>query len=396
MSESSESEPSTDGVIDSRLTHRARGLDIPAVGQVVGSYRLLEQIGAGGFSLVWRAEHVTTGEIVAIKLPRVPDFIAHLRREALIGTHFRDPQVIGIIELRLDHDPPFLVTPFVPGSDLQLPDVAPPPEDMVTELRRFRRIAEVVACLHDADIVHGDLKPGNIRFDPAGACFLLDLGLARHHVSVRQSSTLRASIASVTGEKIAGTLEFMAPEVMSGKRPARTADVYALGVILHTQLCGRPPAFGVSPAELNPFLPPGMTDFLRQALHPDPERRLPSAGALLPAVDEFIRAEERCLRRRNGHARRRVFHGRMRTLARGIRVLGCTAVLILLLCFGLPSLEPALPKGGVAMAVVVSAIPLGFLAFLLGVTTMNAWILGVPGKSYKNRSGHPWWTFMMQ
>src|SRR5262249_51000155 len=152
---------------------------------------------------------------------------------------------------------------------------APDPREIVTALRRFRKVAAVVARLHEAGIVHGDLKPGNLRFDPPGNCHVLDLGLARHQVTVRQASTLRASIVSVTGEKIAGTLEFMAPEVMSGARPEQAADVYALGVLLHSMLCGRPPAFGVSPGELNPFLPPGMTDFLRQMLHPDAAGRFP-------------------------------------------------------------------------------------------------------------------------
>lgn len=370
---------------------------VPVAGQIFGNYRLVEPVGAGGFSIVWRARHVDTGDTVALKLPRVPEFITHLKREALIASRFQDPQVVGILQVFLDHDPPFLVMPFVPGSNLELPDRPPAPEEIVGSLRRFRRIAEVVARLHDAGIVHGDLKPGNIRFDTGNLCFLLDLGLARHQVSVRQNSTLRASVVSVTGEKIAGTLEFMAPEVMSGGRPDRAADVYALGVLLHTMLCGRPPAFGISPAELNPYLPPGATDFLRQALHLDPERRLDSAGSLLPAVDEFISAEERCLRRRNGHARRLVFHRRMRTLARGIKVLGWAALLVLFVAFGLPLLSKLRLPLDVTLGIgIPAALIAGSIGFLLAVTTLNAWILGIPERTYKNRSGHSWWTFMMQ
>jgi serine/threonine protein kinase len=348
--------------------------------------------------VVWRAKHRASGQIVALKLPRVPEFVAHLTREALVNARIQDPQVVGILEVRLDHQPPYLVMPFVAGADLELPEKAPEPAAIVTAFRRFRRIAEVVARLHDAGFVHGDLKPGNIRFDPNGVCHLLDLGLARHQVSVRQASTLRASIVSVTGEKIAGTLEFMAPEVMSGARPERAADVYALGVLLHAMLCGRPPAFGVSPGELNPFLPPGTTDFLRQMLDGDPERRLPGAGLLLPTVDAFIAAEERCLRRRNGHARRRVFRDRMRTLGRGIRVLGLGAFLVLTALLGLPYLKAFASgnEGLTILACIFGAFPLLLTAVLLGVTTINAWILGIPEKTYKNRRGHEWWTFMMQ
>jgi serine/threonine protein kinase len=373
----------------------------PRAGQLCGPYRLLDAVGAGGFSLVWRAEHLSTRRVVALKLPRVPEFIAHLKREALVGALLQDEQVVGVLEVHLDHDPPFLVMPFVPGVDLRLPDHAPEPQGIVEAFTALRNIARVVARLHDGGIVHGDLKPGNIRYNEEGACVLLDLGLARHQVAVRQNSTLRASVVSVTGEKIAGTLEYMAPEVMSGGRPGPAADVYALGVILHHLLCGRPPAFGVSPDTLNPHLPHGATDFLRAMLHPDPAMRIATASELIPFIDGFMRAEERCLRRRNGHARRLVFYRRMRTLARGAKILGlslaCVTSIVVFLRFGLPMVptsdEFAITLAGLS---VIPACLLLFIGMLLGMTTLNAWLVGIPEKTYKNRSGHPWWTFMMQ
>ncbi len=380
---------------------------LPPAGHVLGGYEILEQVGAGGFSIVMRARQVATGNIVALKLPRVPEFIAHLKREALMSAKIQDPQVVPILEVRLDLDPPFLVMPYIDGANLNLPEAAPAPEWIATELRRFRRIVEVVARLHAAGIAHGDLKPGNIRFSNDLVCHVLDLGVARQQVKTRQLSTLRASIVSVTGEKIAGTLEFMAPEVMSGAPPAAAADVYALGVILHHLLCGKPPAFGVAPDTLNPFLPPRCTDFLRQLLHLDPARRPASAAALLPAIDHFIAAEDRCLRRRNGHARRRVFTARMRTLSRGLRVLAPALAFVLVTVFlgRVIAASPAGPSrrqpdfGAVDALLIVGSPLLGLLVAvctLLAMTTLNAWVMGVPEKLYKNRSGHPWWSFMMQ
>lgn len=367
---------------------------------MLGRYRLLDEIGAGGFSRVWRAEQEATGRIVALKLPRVPEFIAHLQRESLIAARFQDPQVVPIEEVHLGHHPPFLVMPYVAGNDLPWPVPAPPPEQILHAFVIFRWIAEIVARLHDADVVHGDLKPGNIRFDEASQCRLLDLGLARHQVATRQTTTLRASIVGADGRNIAGTLDFMAPEVMEGKPPEKAADVYALGVILHGLLCGRPPAFGVSPRELNAFLPEGTSAFLRQMLHPDPAMRPPDADALLPEIAAFIRSEERCLKRPNGHARRLVFTGRMRTLVRGFRALTILAALGMALVLGANVLTrfratAATVEAGVAVAMAFG-FPLMFMALLLGITTINAWAWGVPEKTYKNRRGHPWWTFMMQ
>lgn len=372
----------------------------PAAGQRLGDFELLDPVGAGGFSYVWRARHVLTNEIVALKLPRVAEFIDHLRREALIASRFKDPQVVDVRDVRLDHHPPFLVMDFIPGANLETPETPPPPEQIITAFERFRQIVEVVARLHDAGIAHGDLKPGNVRFDLDGVCRLLDLGLARRQVAVRQTTTLRASVRGVDGRRIAGTLEYMTPEVMTGAPPDRASDVYALGVTLHALLCGRAPAFGVSPRELNPYLPPGTSEFLRMVLHPDPLRRPASASALLPFIDAFIRAERRCLRKRNGHARRLVFNTRMRTLARGLRVLLSGLLLAGLLAFGLPYIAKSLSMLGAldpiwnVLTMVVGVV--AFIGMLLGMTTLNAFVMRIPERLYKHRPGHPLWTFMMQ
>ncbi len=375
----------------------------PWIGRELGGYRILELIGAGGFSMVFVARKLATDEMVALKLPRSEEFVSHLKREALISARFQDPDVPGILEVRLDHDPPFLVMPFIPGANLPLPAEAPPPSGIVAALRTFRRVAEVVARLHDAEIAHGDLKPGNIRVDATGRCLLMDLGLARQQVAARQLSTLRASVVSVTGERIAGTLEFMAPEVTAGEEPGRAADVYALGVILHHLLCGRPPAFGVSPAQLNPFLPPGTAELLRDMLRHEAPERLGNARDVHPRIDRLIALEERCLKRRNGHQRRRVFQSRMRTLARGMRLMVVLLAAAAALAWGLkvvPALSNVTFHGSgsdfLTILVWAPAYLLSWLSIVLGMTTINAWIFRVPEREYKNRTGHPWWNFMMQ
>ncbi|MBI2922212.1 MAG: serine/threonine protein kinase [Planctomycetes bacterium] len=375
----------------------------PWIGRDLGGYRILELIGAGGFSMVFVARRSGTEDLVAVKLPRAAGFVDHLKREALISARFQDPDVPGILEVKLDHDPPFLVMPFVAGTNLPLPAAAPRPREIVEAFRIFRGIAAVVARLHDAQIAHGDLKPGNIRLDAVGRCRLMDLGLARQQVAARQLSTLRASVVSITGERIEGTLEFMAPEVTAGEEPGRAADVYALGVILHHLLCGRPPSFGVSPAQLNPYLPSGTAALLREMLRHDVSARLGSAGEVIPRVDRLIAAEERCLRRRNGHERRRVFESRMKTLARGARlmlfVLAAAGALVWSVKI-VPALSGiTISDDGFDVLVALSCAAgylLGWLSIVLGVTTINAWVLGVPERDYKNRRGHPWWNFMMQ
>jgi hypothetical protein len=193
----------------------------------------------------------------------------------------------------------------------------------------------------------------------------------------------------------------MAPEVVAGGRAGMPADVYALGVILHHLLCGRPPAFGVSPSEINPYLPPGFETFLRATLHHDPKLRIARAGALLPAIDGFIATEKRCLARRDGHARRRVTMERLRTIGHAARALFWMAALIAVSCLAV--MTPAAaevardfePEAFLGL-VLAPGLVLALTGLVLGVTTLNAWLFRIPAKSYKERPGHRWWSFMMQ
>jgi serine/threonine protein kinase len=364
----------------------------------VGDHELIELAGAGGFSVVWKARRQGTGELRAIKLPRVESLLEHLRREAELSTLISDTQVVPILETRLDDETPHLVLPWVEGRTLALPDAPPPPPEIVAAFERALDLASVVARLHAAGIVHGDLKPGNVMVGPDGRCRLLDLGLAKLQVAARLERSLEESLVSVDGKSVAGTLDFMAPELYEGKGPSGASDVYGLGVLLHHLLTGRPPAFGVSPSSLNPYLPPGTEHLLRSMLHHDPERRA-GIDEVARALEGLRDAERRCLARRNGHERRRVFQARMTTLRRGLRGLSLGVAIVtpllglfFLSLWGLPRGEAqSLLAVGVLFLVIGSSLPL-----IMAMTTINAWILRIPEKTYKNRHGHPIWSFMMQ
>jgi serine/threonine protein kinase len=372
-------------------------------GMFVGEHELLEQAGAGGFSVVWKARHPESGKLVAIKFPKVETLIEHLRREAGVLAWLKHPQLVPVLETRFEAEPPHLVMPWIEGQRLEIPKTAPEPRQIVKALRIVRDLAEVLGYVHASGIAHGDVKPGNVLVDEAGRPHLLDLGLARLQVATRLERSLAQSLVSVDGKSIAGTLDYMAPELFDGKKPEIAADVYALGVLLHGLLTGRPPAFGVSPSSLNPYLPPGIESLLRGMLHHDPELRIRSAEVVLPDLDRFIAEEERCLAKKNGHERRRVFEGRMRTLRKGLNALLTLAALVTIVV-GLFVVGLAFTGGAnsdVAQALIGISLFFGgtfffFMPLLLGITTINAWLLRVPEKTYKNRSGHPIWSFMMQ
>lgn len=371
-------------------------------GMFLGDLELLEPAGAGGFSLVWKARRQGTGELRAVKLPRVEALLDHLRQEADLGQRLRDPQIVPVLEVHLEADPPHLVMPWIEGKPIQLPTSVPAPWAQRAALVLALDLTRILGRLHDQGVVHGDVKPGNVLQDAEGRCHLLDLGLAMVQVATRLDRSLAQSLVSVDGRSIAGTLDFMAPELYENKTPGFAADVYSLGVLLHHLLTGRPPAFGVSPQALNPYLPPGLEDLLRRMLHHDPAQRLARASLVAPEIENLIRAEDRCLARKNGHERRRVFMGRMATLERGLRALGtsmavATAVLgIVFVVAKLATGSSASDVGGAMAAVIACAMATTFVPLLLAITTINAWLLGIPERSYKDRTGHPLWSFMMQ
>lgn len=377
---------------------------------IVGDYRLLEEAGAGGFSVVWRAEALrTAGETawsaggatprpqVALKFPRVERFVEHLRQEASLAGAALDPQVVPILSAHLEHDPPFLVMPWIEGRPLKPPSALKP--SRISEgLKRGADLAAILGRLHARGVSHGDIKPGNLRLGRDGRLQLLDLGLARLQVESNLERSLAQSLVSVDGRSLAGTLDYMAPELFEGGEPGPASDVYALGVLLHELITGRPPAFGVSPREVNPDLPPGSEALLRALLHPAPNERLTDLGVVGELLARLIEAERRCLKRRNGHARRRVFQRRLETLRGGLRGLLLAAGIVLLaaLIRYFAALPGTFTGGAIEVALILGTTVFLPTGLLLGITTVNAWILGVPEGLYKKRPGHPLWSFMMQ
>ncbi len=364
-------------------------------GGEVDEYRLVRRVGAGGFSEVWLATNAA-GQPRALKFPRIAELTEHLRREAALSAQVPDlpERVVGVEAARLAHDPPYLVVPWVEGVPLEPPEDVPSPPEILAGLTRADEVAALLQGLHARGIVHGDVKPQNVLVDRSGQCWLVDLGLAVHHVRARQQRSLAQSLVSVDGAPIAGTLEYMAPEVLAGSPPSPASDLYALGVLLHQLLTGRSPSYGVAPGALNPLLASGVEPLLRRLLDRDAGRR-PTVDELRRALSRLVREERACLGRRNGHARRRIFHARMAVLRHGLGALAWLGTVLGGLAFGAWMVYRTVGPVDVGLAAFVS-VPVGFLGLLLGITTINAWWLGVPERDYKQRTGHPLWTFMMQ
>jgi tetratricopeptide (TPR) repeat protein/tRNA A-37 threonylcarbamoyl transferase component Bud32 len=265
-------------------------------GRILGHYRLIEQIGAGGMGEVYRARDEHLNRDVAVKvLPpsstRDETARGRLRKEALALSRLNHPNVATVHDFDTQDGIDFLVMEFVEGAPVErLPD-GHRPETQVLGLAV--QLAEGLAAAHERGVVHRDLKPANLRLTPSGQLKILDFGLAAFAASSGDAST---TLTAADAGTISGTLPYMAPEQLQGGRPDARTDIYAAGVVLYEMLSGRRPFTNATPAALmgdilyreapplraaRPDISAGLDSVITRCLEKDPGRRYPSARALL-------------------------------------------------------------------------------------------------------------------
>jgi serine/threonine-protein kinase len=207
------------------LPGRVTLLDI--VETLVGRYRLLERIGSGGMSVVWRGYDEVLGRQVAVKVLAAQfaadaDLRSRLRREARAVARLAHPHITNVYDYGEAGDgTPFLVMELVEGESLaDRLRRGPLPWGGVAEIGA--QIAEALAAAHARGLVHQDVKPANVMLSPTGVK-VVDFGIA-------------AIAGERRGPMIVGTPDYMAPEQRSGAPATPATDVYALGLVLSKAL----------------------------------------------------------------------------------------------------------------------------------------------------------------
>jgi response regulator RpfG family c-di-GMP phosphodiesterase len=274
---------------------------------ILGRYRILEQLGQGGMGVVYRGEHVHLRRPVAIKVTTVggddnPRLLHRFYAEARAVARLRHPNIVACLDGGRDRPPgltarprDFFVMEYVPGQDLfaLVRDHGPLSVHRAADL--FRQVADALAEAHKHGLVHRDLKPCNILVTPDWQAKLLDFGLALE----------RARKLTEPG-MLLGTVGYMAPE--QARDPSSVdgrADVFALGGTLYWALTGREPfpesgnpladltrRFTAAPPDVRAVrgeVPADLAELVRDMMHPDPDRRFPSAAAVATALVPFGR-----------------------------------------------------------------------------------------------------------
>ena len=265
-----------------------------------GVYRLESRIGTGGMGVVYLARDLELDRPVAVKtLPRVTSGgVARLRAEARAMAAIVHPNLAVVHGIESWRGIPFLVEEYLPGGTLA-DRLVPGPLAVGDALDLGITLADVLACLHDAGIVHRDVKPSNIGFTQAGVVKLLDFGLARLvGAAAADSEDSTTSGADRTGSlrssehQLVGTPPYMAPEALLGHRPRPAFDLWSLAVLLYESLTGRRPFRGRDAEQLviPDEAPPPSTlragcateidGYFARAFSPDAASRQPHAKAV--------------------------------------------------------------------------------------------------------------------
>lgn len=268
-------------------------------GRVISHYEIGRLLGSGGMGRVYAARDTELGREVALKVASFDgeDAQARLRREAQHASRLSHPHICHIYDVGRADGQLFVVMELVEGRSLaDLIREGPLP---IASARRYgMEIGDALAHAHEHGVTHRDLKSTNVIVTPKRGAKVLDFGLARM-LDTHQIDALSQSQRSLTDEgMIAGTLPYMAPELLRGERGDQRSDIWALGVLLYEMVAGRRPFTGATGFEVSAGIlheepaqpssvPAAMRAIVQRCLEKNPAKRYQDAADVYRALEEM-------------------------------------------------------------------------------------------------------------
>ncbi|HPF88381.1 MAG TPA: Stk1 family PASTA domain-containing Ser/Thr kinase [Candidatus Limiplasma sp.] len=262
-------------------------------------YKLVDYLGQGGMSLVYRAIDIRTGHNVAVKILKSEynndsEFLERFQREAHAAGRMSHHNIVNLLDVGTEGEFRYLVLEYISGNTLKDIIKEKGALNPNTAIQITIRILSALQHAHDNGIVHRDIKPQNVLVNTNGHIKVADFGIAR----ITNTKTISK------GDMVIGSVHYSSPEQARGNVVEATSDIYSTGVVLYEMLTGRVPFIGDNPVtvamqqvnaapppirELNPDIPPAIASVVMKALEKFPQKRFQSAREM---ADALLRAKE--------------------------------------------------------------------------------------------------------
>ncbi|MDD3411974.1 MAG: Stk1 family PASTA domain-containing Ser/Thr kinase [Eubacteriales bacterium] len=262
-------------------------------------YKLVDFIGQGGMSLVYRAVDLRTGHSVAIKILKSEynedkEFLERFQREAQAASLMSHHNIVNLLDVGVEGEHRYLVLEYVSGSTLKEIIQQKGRLSTNTAIQIAIRILSALQHAHDNGIIHRDIKPQNVLVNSDGHVKVADFGIAR----------MTNAFTISKGDTVVGSVHYSSPEQASGSVVEASSDIYSTGVVLYEMLTGRVPFTGDTPVavamqhinaapppitDFNPDVPPAVVAVVMKALEKSPKKRYQSAREM---ADALVRARD--------------------------------------------------------------------------------------------------------